>query len=59
MQSQGISLRRLAADLGWSLTTTSRRFNGVTPFTVDEFVAVTHYLDLDPAELLPSPEQAA
>lgn len=48
--------RQLAAILGWSAGTASRRLNGASPLTVDELVAAATWLGLDPAELLPPAE---
>lgn len=54
-----ITGRKLAADLGWSKTTTARRLNGEYPLTVDELVAVAHYLDLPVTALLPADARGA
>lgn len=45
--------RQLAAVLGWSAGTVSRRLRGVSPLTVDELYAAAEWLGLDPVELLP------
>lgn len=48
-----ISIRALSAALNWSVSTTARRLNGSSPFTVDELLAVARYLEMEPAALLP------
>ncbi|MDP5182135.1 helix-turn-helix transcriptional regulator [Blastococcus sp. BMG 814] len=49
--------RDLAAALGWSERTTSRRLSGQLPFTVDEILAVARYLGVPLTTLLPTEEQ--
>lgn len=51
--------RQLAAAVGWSAGTTSRRLNGETPLTVDELYACASFLGLPVARLLPAPEALA
>jgi transcriptional regulator with XRE-family HTH domain len=41
-----ISGRKLARDLGWNPTNTSRRINGKVPFSINELTAVADYLDV-------------
>lgn len=46
--------RQLAAAVGWSAGTTSRKLRAESPLTVDELYAAASFLDVDPAELLPN-----
>ena len=43
---RGISYRKLGAAIGWTLGTTSRRLNGISPITVDELTRIARYLNL-------------
>lgn len=54
-----ISGRKLADDLGWPISTTSRRLKGTYPFTIPELVAVADYLALPLTDLLPDGQAAA
>lgn len=56
---QRSSARRLAAALGLSPATISRRLNGEHPLTVDELYAAASFLGLPVTELLPAPELLA
>lgn len=47
--------RQLAAVVGWSAGTTSRKLQGRSPLTVDDLVAAATFLEVDPAVLLPVP----
>lgn len=51
--------RQLAAAVGWSAATASRRLNGEYPLTVDELYACASFLGVPPASLLPAPEARA
>lgn len=53
-----ISGRELGREIGWSLGTTSRRLNGLSPMTVDELTAVASFLGVPVTTLLP-PEPAS
>lgn len=44
--------RQLAATLGLSQVAIHRRLHGATPLTVDDLVALSHALDLDPVAVL-------
>lgn len=44
--------RQLAAAVGWTPATCSRRLNGTAPLTVDELFACAEFLELPVDELL-------
>lgn len=50
---------QLAKALGWTASTTSRRLNGVYPFTITELVAVADYLEVPLTALLPQDAETA
>lgn len=55
-----ISGREIGRALGWSLGTTSRRLNGLSPLTVDELARIADYMGIPAADLMPTaPERAA